>query len=425
MFPVALRLVLRHQPYIGGDAGVVEAVVGQLYNGIQPVIFDQIAANLAGAGTCVAREQAGAVLDDRHMAVLFQLCHAIEHKQELAIALGRQTGAESTAAAQLGFLLDIGGFALPVDAKGRIGDDVVKLHVSEFIVVKGVAKLHVVRVAATDKHISLGDAVGEGVNLLTKADDLCFLVQQLHALFHTGEHLAGAHGHVVYGHSLPFALFICGIAGEQVAHQIDDVTAGEVGTGLFVVAFRETLDEILENIAHVHGRDLFRFHIGIFCAEIRNHLIEQTGIGHALHLRKEIHARQNVDDVIGKTIEVCFKIDLDVIRVSFELLKGVFAGVVKTVVASRFAQKHILDGQMLDALVGFNNGIVIGQQAIMETLHNDHGQNDKAVLMGLVCAKKRIGYIPDERCFFLNVNSNLLNPLIDIHRRIAPYESVR
>ena len=46
-FPDVLRgLVLGDDPDVGGDAGIVETVVGELHNGIQPVVLDQVAADL-------------------------------------------------------------------------------------------------------------------------------------------------------------------------------------------------------------------------------------------------------------------------------------------------------------------------------------------------------------------------------------------
>ena len=89
-----------------------------------------------------------------------------------------------------------------------------------------------------------------------------------------------------------------------------------MSASLFIVAFRKPLDKVLKNVTHVHRRNFFRIHIGIFCAEIGNHLIEQTRIRHALYLREEIHASQNVDDVVRETVEICLKVALYIFRIS-------------------------------------------------------------------------------------------------------------
>lgn len=77
--PDMLRgLVLGDEPDVGGDAGVVETVVGKLHDGVQPVVFDQIPANLRLAGTGVPGEQGGAVLDDGHATLRLQFGQTVE-----------------------------------------------------------------------------------------------------------------------------------------------------------------------------------------------------------------------------------------------------------------------------------------------------------------------------------------------------------
>ena len=72
---------------------------------------------------------------------------------------------------------------------------------------------------------------------------------------HTGKHLRGAHRHVGYGH---IAVIQLGIAQQQVGHQVDDAPAGEVRSGLLAEGLGKALDEILKDIAAVHGADLIR-----------------------------------------------------------------------------------------------------------------------------------------------------------------------
>ena len=76
------------------------------------------------------------------------------------------------------------GLAFPVNTERRIGDAVVKLVAVEFIVVQRVAELHVVGIATTDQHVSLGNAKGEGVQLLAKAGDIRISIQLFQPLFH-------------------------------------------------------------------------------------------------------------------------------------------------------------------------------------------------------------------------------------------------
>ena len=128
------------------------------------------------------------------------------------------------------------GLPLPVNPERRVGNTVIELIAVELVIVQGVTKLHIVRVTPTDQHIRLSNAEGEGVQFLAKAGNIRIGVQLLQPLLHAGEHLAGAHGHVI--DRLGDTLTVEGVLvprHQQVAHQVDDVPAGEVCSGLLVV----------------------------------------------------------------------------------------------------------------------------------------------------------------------------------------------
>ena len=67
-----VRLVLGQHPDIGADACVHELIRGELDDGVQPVIFQDILSDAGRAAASVPGEQRGAVLDDRHFSVLGQ-----------------------------------------------------------------------------------------------------------------------------------------------------------------------------------------------------------------------------------------------------------------------------------------------------------------------------------------------------------------
>lgn len=173
----------------------------------------------------------------------------------------------------------------------------------KLIVVQRVAKLHIVGIAPTDQHVGLGDTKGEGVQLLAKAGDIRIGIQLFQPLLHAGEHLAGAHGHVV--DRLGDAILVEGVlvaSHQQVAHQINDVTAGEVCSGLLVVGLGKPLDQVFKDVPHIHGADLLRPHIRLVRTEVHNHLIEQARLLHAVDLGAEIHAGEDVLHIVGKTV---------------------------------------------------------------------------------------------------------------------------
>lgn len=60
---------------------------------------------------------------------------------------------------------------------------------------------------------------------------------------------------------------------KQIAHQVDNIAAGEVRSGFLVIALRKPLDEVLKNVAHIHGADLVGAHISLIGTEIHDNLI--------------------------------------------------------------------------------------------------------------------------------------------------------
>ena len=90
----------------------------------------------------------------------------------------------------------------------------------------------------------------------------------------------GAHGLVVDGLGDVVAVKHVRVGlNEQVGHEVHDVAAREVGAGVLVVGLGEALDEVLEDVAHVHGADLVGRHVRLRLAEVADHLVEQGASG--------------------------------------------------------------------------------------------------------------------------------------------------
>ena len=96
-------------------------------------------------------------------------------------------------------------------------------------------------------------------------------------LLHTGKHLRGAHRHVVHDH---ITVIQFGVAQQQVGHQIDDVPAGEVRSGLLAKGLGKALDEILKYIATVHGADLIRTEVAFGGVELLDDQIQAVALHH-------------------------------------------------------------------------------------------------------------------------------------------------
>ena len=256
-------LILAEHPDVGRDASVHEHIGGKLDDAVQPVVFQNILPDVAGAAAGIAAEQGRAVLDNGHLALVCQLGKAVQHKKLLTIADLGQTGRKTPHLAPGGLGFHRLLLPLPVDAEGRVGDDVLEGESGELIFRQSITEPHIVGVAAPDHHVRLGDGKGGGVELLPEAGHLNVAVQLVDALFHAAEHLAGAHGHIVNGHAAGVEV---GFRQQQVGHQVDDIPAGEVRSGFLAKAFGESPHQVLKDVAAIHGADLVRAEIALLGA---------------------------------------------------------------------------------------------------------------------------------------------------------------
>ena len=352
-----VRLVLGQHPDIGADARVHELVGGELDDGVQPIVFQNVLPDIGRAAAGVPGEQRGAVLDNGHFAVLGQLGQAVQQKKLLPVADLRQPGGEAPQFTQRrlrlhGFLLP-----LPVDTEWRIGDAVLEGEALELVVGEGVAEPHIVGVATPDHHVGLGDGVGGRVQLLPKACHLNLRIEVVDAFLHAGEHLGSAHGHVIDG-DIP-GLGQIGIGQEDVGHQVDDVPAGEMGPGFLVVGFGEALYQILKNVAAVHCADFVRAEVAFRGGKLLDDQIEGIAVHHSLDDVVKIELGEHILDVGGKPGEVVPEVGLNIVRVGQQQIKGELAGVVE-LVAGRTGEKAVDDRQLFHLLVLLLHGGVGG-----------------------------------------------------------------
>lgn len=394
-------LILAEHPDVGGDAGVHEHIGGKLDDAVQPVVFQNILPDVAGAAAGIAAEQGRAVLDNGHLAFVCQLGKAVQHKKLLTIADLGQTGRKTPHLAPGGFGFHRFLLPLPVDAEGRVGDDVLEGEPGELIFRKGIAEPHIVRVAAPDHHVRLGDGKGGGVELLPEAGHLNVTVQLVDALFHAAQHLAGSHGHIVNGHAAGIEV---GFGQQQVGHQIDDIPAGEVSSGFLAKALGEPPHQVLKDVAAVHGTDLVRAKIALLGAELLDNEVEGVALYHPLDDVVKVELCQHILCVGRKAGQVIPEVGFNVVRVSQQGLEGEPAGVIELVTGG-LLQKAVDDLQLFHLFVGVQHCLMGGQQTVVEPLHHGHGQNDQTVLVGLERPTQHIGYVPDHGGFFGNVGT--------------------
>ena len=152
-----------------------------------------------------------------------------------------------------------------------------------------------------DHGIRYCNSHGKGVDFLPKRLHGGLAVQLLQTFFHTGQHLAGAHSHIINCAVDSIVILYDIVVGQQqVAHQVNDISAGKMGSGLFVVGLREPLHQIFKDIPHIHCGNTVWAHIQIFCRKVHNDLIKYARLNHAIYLRLEVHTGKKLLYIIGK-----------------------------------------------------------------------------------------------------------------------------
>jgi len=148
----------------------------------------------------------------------------------------------------------------PLVAVGRIDELEVEAFVGQLVIGKGAAELDVLGVLALgfqDEHVGTGDGRGLGIEFLPLEEDLGLGVDLLDAILGNGQHAAGAAAAVMDGAGHALATGQVGIKHEdQIHHEADDLTRGEVLAGVLVQRFVELPQQVLKDIAHLvvgHG----------------------------------------------------------------------------------------------------------------------------------------------------------------------------
>ena len=218
----------------------------------------------------------------------------MKQEQHRPVGDAGQARAEAAVVA-LGLVLatDLLFHLLPFHPKGWVGEHVVEPAAAVAILGQGVAEDDVGHVLALDEHVRLADGKGLGVQLLAEHGQAGLGVVLLQVFTGDGEHTAGAGGGVVDGadHTRPGEHVVI-LDEDEVDHEPDDLTGGEVLPRGLVGEFSELADQLLEHQAHLMIADLVRVKIDLGVA--LGDLVEQAALGQALHLGVELEALEDV-----------------------------------------------------------------------------------------------------------------------------------
>ena len=413
-FVTIQTLAVRHHPDIGEYAGVVEKLVGQRHDGVEPVVLDDPAADVGRPRSGVAGKQRGAVEDDGDLGagpVLVPLLigvHLGNHvlkKEEGAVVDGRKTRAEPAGEAH-GPVLAFDRLLLvfPFDAEGRVGHQVMEEFVFEAIpglaIAQGVTEDDVGGVLVLDEHVRAADCPGLVVVFLAEEREQRPLVLRQDQLLGFGKHAARSARRIVDRavDAGPVDILFAGV--DEVRHEANDLARREVIPGFFVGLLVEAHHQMLEQVAHLEVVDS----VGV-----------KIDIGHRLHDREKAVAGVELLDLIGeletledaargrgKAVDVRDQVRRDVLGIAEQPGKGVGARVVERMLppgVGRLPQQaihrrvgHLLRLQLIAPL---QNGIPGRFQDTIEPTQDDHGKHDQAILRRPVRSSKPVRDFPD------------------------------
>ncbi len=323
---------------VGANTGVVEHLFRQGDDGLQPVVFDDPAADFTLAGTGATGEQRRAIEDDgnagaRLVTVAFfiglKLADHVNQEQQRPVV---DAGQLAVVAAKVGPALDDLLLGLPVHAEGRVGQQVVEAVFGvlvELVVDQGVAVFNTAALETLDQQVGGGNSVGSRVVVLTEDAHGGAVVVGAYPVLRLGEHAASAAGRVADGDDDPLlGEYVTVGLQQQVDHEADDLARGEVVTRGLVGRLVEAPDQVLEH--QPHGDVVHHAGMQIDFRKFGDHQIEAVGLLHLLDLFLELEILEDLADVFGETVDVVSQMTTHIVRVALEFLKIQLAVIVET-----------------------------------------------------------------------------------------------
>ena len=246
-----------------------------------------------------------------------------------------------------------------------------------------------------DEHVGLADGVALGIQLLAIHDQAGVGVQGGQVLLADGEHAAGAGGGIVEGaDDAGLGEGVVVLDEEEIHHQPDDFTGGEVLSGGLVGDFGELADQLLEHDPHLGIAD--RIGMEVDSGEFFTDEVQEPGLGEPVDLGVKLEGLEDVPDVRGEALGVGVEVFSGVVLVAHQLLH-VEGRRVEEEVAGFFEQEGLgvdLRGFALLKL-GEDGGLRLLEHAV-EAPQDGERQDHLAILRLLVVAPEEVGDRPDE-----------------------------
>ena len=296
-----------------------------------------------------AGEERRAVHDDRDprpaLSRVLLVREHVQQEEELPVADPRQAGPEPAGGAPVVLAAHRVLVALPVLAVGGIGDQVVEV-VTRVPVARerapGEDVLGVAAVLRLHEEVRLADREGLGVHLLAEEVNVGVGVHGLgkdfavprfagdDVLLGDREHAARAAARVVDApHDALRAQAVLVPGQQQVHHQMDDVTGGEVLARVLVQRLVELPDEFLEDCAHRRVVHLVRVETHLRIAEPLDHQEQEPGLVELRDGVVEVEVLQHLAHVATEPGDVVAEVPGNAGGVGQELVEVVAGRVVE------------------------------------------------------------------------------------------------
>ena len=179
---------------------------------------------------------------------------------------------------------------------------------------KCIAQRNVVGILTFDEHIGAANGPGFVVPVLAVEMGLGFAVEVTNVFFGHRQHAACAAGGVVDGFDHMAAAQVLFWRQQQINHQFDDFTGGEVLPCFFVGLLCADADQLFEHITHLHGRLVGRQagKAQVEGGKFLDDLKQQVLLGHLADLFAKLEVIKNSANVRRVAVDVAVEVGCEV-----------------------------------------------------------------------------------------------------------------
>ena len=191
---------------------------------------------------------------------------------------------------------------------------------------------------------------------------------------------------------------------QEVHHELDDFTRGEVIARLFVGLLVKAAHQVLKQIAH--GNVGNGVGVQVYGSDLLDHIKQAVGFFKFFDLFFKLELLNDLASAGGESRHVVRQVGCQLVRVAQQALKSEFAGVEERQL--ELVEDHFFDGLgvvlglavfvglLFELLVVLDDGIFTGFQHAVQTAQHRERNHDPAVLRWAVGTAQQVGDVPDD-----------------------------